>query len=143
MSANDNCHVLFISIVDTYLKENNYDYDSSRCVYAKLFNVQSHYSVWHKRMRAYASVCSYARMRWYTLGVRKVYVLYALNTLTYVGVRCVLHRDQTLLMCYSYDCKDVIDRRDLKPRMLCVYVVFSDIYIYTVITLSGICIRNT
>jgi len=24
LSANDNCHVLFISIVDTYWKENNY-----------------------------------------------------------------------------------------------------------------------
>jgi len=54
--------------------------------------VQSHYSVC-------ISVCSYARIRSQTLiyvrgtlGIRR----YVPNTLTYVGVRCVIRRDQII-----------------------------------------------
>ena len=36
----------------------------------KDFKVQSHYSVWHQRMRAYTHTLAYAHKRWCSLGVR-------------------------------------------------------------------------
>ena len=45
---------------------------------------------------AYEHTLAYARKRWYTLGVCLAYAVYAPNTLTYVGVRCVIHRDQLI-----------------------------------------------
>ena len=56
--------------------------------------MQSHYSIWHQRMQAYAHTLAYARKRSYTLGVKQAYVEYIPNTLTYVGVCCVIRRDQ-------------------------------------------------
>ena len=59
-----------------------------------LVKVQSLYIVWHQHMRAYAYTLAYAGTRWYTLVVRQAYVVYVPNTLTFVGVRCVIGRDQ-------------------------------------------------
>jgi len=47
---------------------------------------------------AYAMACSYARIPLYTLWVFKAYVVYVTNTLTYVVVRCVIRRGQTICL---------------------------------------------
>ena len=67
------------------------------------FKVQSHYSLWHPHMRAYAYTLAYA-------DIRKGYVMHTLiyirgtlgircvcsKSLIYVGVRCIIHKRQII-----------------------------------------------